>query len=64
MRTVRQSAPRFAAFLLLAAATALPLSAVLSSHVSNVCSRSSHSAIVAEGTMPPPPPTPKKSLSL
>jgi hypothetical protein len=60
MICVHRSISRFAAFLLLAAAVGLPVSAVLSSRVSNVVPSSGTAVLTADGVVPAPPPQPIK----
>ena len=60
MISAHTSISRFAAFLLLAAAVGLPVSAVFSSHVSNVVHSNGNSVLTADGSIPAPPPKPIK----
>lgn len=63
MNSVHKSISRFAAFLLLAAAVGLPFSVAYSTHVSSAVVPAGHATLTADGTLPPPPPTPiKRSL--
>jgi len=60
MNSVHKSISRLAAFLLLAAAVGLPFSVVYSSHVSSAVAPAGHATFTADGTQPPPSPTPIK----
>jgi hypothetical protein len=60
MICVHKSNSRFAAFLLLAAAISLPISAVFWSHISNVTHSNGTAVLTADGVVPAPPPQPIK----
>jgi len=62
MISVHRSISRFAAFLLLAAAVGLPVSAVLSAHMSKFAQSAGASVLTADGSIPAPPPKPIKSV--
>ena len=59
MISVHKPISRFAAFLLLTAAIGLPLSLTVPSRHANVIPVG-HSALTADGTLPPPVPSPAK----
>lgn len=60
MNSVHTSISRLAACLLLVGAIALPFSVVYSSHVSSAFVPVGHATLTADGTQPPPSPTPIK----
>ena len=61
MNSVHSPISRFAAFLLLAAAIALPASIAFSPKASHALPAIDHGTLTADGTLPTPPPRPIKA---